>query len=121
MNSDSGLIINYVSGTAIILLVPAVCLFWRLTTRATQFSRARFVASIGCGWVLLVLHREFIEWPIMLARHHNDDDMIYDGLGGNAAVLVFGWLPMLIVTVLYWLVSLVWWRLRRRGEMGANR
>jgi hypothetical protein len=108
-----GLLIE-ISGWMIILFTPLFILFWRLPKDTNQISWLRFLGSIACGWLLLNLHRFFIVWPYVMDSARKRGDLNVDGVGGNAVTLIAGWIPVLLVTVVYSLLALLWWRFRKR-------
>lgn len=84
------------------LFIYAGVPFWFILSPvlSTKYSFIRS-RSIGKGillstiamWPLMLVHRISIEVPYNMAR---TDDPMYDGVGGNAAILVMGWLVALI-------------------------
>lgn len=103
-----------ISGLMIIFVTPLFILFWRLPKDINQISWWRFLGSIACGWLLLILHRFFIAWPYVLDSARKRGNLNVDGVGGNVVTLVAGWVPVLLVTVLYSLFALLWWKFRKR-------
>jgi hypothetical protein len=105
----------------VLLVPPLVVLFWRLPQGTSRISWRRFGASIFCGWLLLNLHRWFIEipvlGPILAARHfESGDGGYYDPSGGNVITFLFFWIPVLLVTAVYSLIALIWWRLHKKHD-----
>ena len=87
------------------LVVHAAIPFWfivvsglrlesRLVTRRT-ISRGILLSTL-IMWPLMVLHRVSVEVPYIMAR---TTDPMYDGVGGNAATLLMGWLLALILEI----------------------
>ena len=113
--------IYMISGLFIYAGVP----FWFIL--APVFSK-RFsfipVRSIGSGillstlamWPLMLVHRIAIEVPYNMAR---TDDPAYDGVGGNAAILLMGWLSALIFQLPHVAIRLVAEK-RSKGEQGGG-
>jgi hypothetical protein len=121
MNSQYQLLAVHVSFWIVLFVPPLVVLFWRLPRGTTRISWRRFGWSVGCGWLLLNLHRWFILipvlGPILTARHiETGDGGYYDPSGGNVLTFVFFWIPVLLVTAVYSLVALIWWRLHKSHD-----
>jgi len=55
-------------------------------------------------WPLMLAHRIAIEVPYNMAR---TDDPMYDGVGGNAAILLMGWLIALIFQLPHVVIRLI--------------
>ncbi len=55
-------------------------------------------------WPIMLMHRTNIEVPYNMAR---TEDPMYDGVGGNAVLLIFGWLMALIFQVPHILLRLL--------------
>jgi hypothetical protein len=81
----------------IITLFPALFVFSPTLSRFVRSDAARFLMSIIVTWgFLVVFWRPSVELPIALARARAAGDTMYDGVGGNVAVLLFGWLEPLL-------------------------
>jgi hypothetical protein len=83
---------------AVYVAVP----FWFIVGRRIWSSSSSVTPrSVGRGillstlimWPLMILHRTSIEVPYIMAR---TIDPMYDGVGGNAAILVMGWCMALV-------------------------
>lgn len=68
-------------------------------------------------WPLMLGHRIAIEVPYNMAR---TDDPMYDGVGGNAAILMFGWLMALIFQVPHVVLRLLIGFLAKRQRKGEQ-
>ena len=114
MNAHFQLMAINMSFWTILLLSPLAVLFWRLPKGTTRISWRRFLGSVACGWILMILHRLFIEVPVLKAAYREAGNFEYDGVGGNAATIIGMWIPVLLLTVIYSVVAVLWWRIRKR-------
>lgn len=118
MSSQLQLLAINVSFWIVLLAPPLLVLFWRLPRGTTRISWRRFIASIACDWLLLNLHRWFIELPVLSARfaerHRIDPGYFWDPTSGNVTTFLLFWIPALLVTTIYSSAALVWWRFRKR-------
>lgn len=87
------------------LVVHAVIPFWFIVISGLRLeskfvTRRTIVRGILLStlimWPLMVLHRVSVEVPYIMAR---TTDPMYDGVGGNAATLMMGWLLALILEI----------------------
>ena len=71
--------------------IPAY-LFYRCPKTGEKNLGPRFMLGTIGSWAGLVLHRELIGLPVAIARAEAEGDLLYDGVGGNAALLFGGWI-----------------------------
>ncbi|MCX7009793.1 MAG: hypothetical protein NTY53_21550 [Kiritimatiellaeota bacterium] len=64
-------------------------------------------------WLLRKVYRLMLEVPINMAYAQAHGDELYDGVGGNAAVLGIGWVEPLVVASLVLLAILVCRKFKR--------
>ncbi len=90
-------------GTALIVYagIPFWFVFAPVFSKNVSFIPARKISngillSTFIMWPLMVVHRIGIELPYNLAR---TDDPGYDGVGGNVAILMMGWLLAILCQV----------------------
>jgi hypothetical protein len=106
-----------ISACLVLFVTPLLVLFWRLPKGTSRISWRRFIAGVACGWLLLNLHRRFIELPVLFARfrerHQADPNYFWDPVSGNVITFVFSWIPVLLVTAVYSLAAYLWCRLRK--------
>jgi hypothetical protein len=70
--------------------------FYRRPKAGVRNLGIRFIVGVLGTWFGLLLHREFIGLPVAMARARADGELMYDGVGTNAALLVLGWIFGLI-------------------------
>ena len=106
----------YTTGMVVYVLVP----FWFIVVSGIRSASKVVVRrSIGRGmllstllmWLLMLLHRTSVEVPYIMER---TTDPMYDGVGGNAAILLMGWFIALVFELphiaLRLLVEFFYWR-----------
>jgi hypothetical protein len=70
--------------------IPAF-VFFRRPRSGERNLEVRLIVGVVGTWFGLLLHREYIGWPVAMDRAEG-----YDGVGMNAALLVLGWIFGLI-------------------------
>jgi hypothetical protein len=97
-----------------IFAVPALFVLYPATHSARRRFGLRVVTAVFTSWYLQLVFRFGLNLPALreIARI---EDPTYDGIGTNAAILMMGWLPPLIVSLLsllllFLLHSFIWWR-----------
>ena len=81
----------------------------------------RFCAGVALVWFSLMVYREKVEMPENIRRAAERGDLEYDGVGGNAALLLLGWFPGVIGSAIALLVFLfARWLHRRRREVSQR-
>jgi|GEM_PF-1327902 len=85
---------------ASLVVVPGLLIFAPVKTLALRSLTLRALLAVMLSWFLIVEFRMFFSLPALreMARLRNDHD--YDGVGGNAAVLVGGWILPSIITII---------------------
>jgi hypothetical protein len=121
-------IVYYFTGAITCIAVP----FWfifvsglRLTSKwITRRSVGRgILLSTVIMWPLMLLVRVYVEVPYMMAR---TEDPMYDGMAGNAGLLILGWLFALVLQIPHIILRLLLdlYQGRRndvnQGEPGAS-
>jgi hypothetical protein len=56
--------------------------------------------SVLVSWLLQIFYRIKVEMPVNLERAESRGDFEYDGVGGNVAVLMAGWLYPLVACLI---------------------
>jgi hypothetical protein len=92
--------IGEVGMLASLFVVPGWFIFTSIKTRALNSLALRAFLAVMVTWFLAITFRGHFSLPALraTARLRNDPD--YDGIGGNAAVLLGGWIFPLFVTVI---------------------
>ena len=93
-----------------LLIVAAIPALFILSPTATRFVRStslRFLAAIVFTWVLLNCWRSYAEAPMAMAAAVDADGTYHDGVGGNAAVFVFGWVEPLLFGLPFVVIKLM--------------
>jgi len=106
------------AGYCLIGFVLPVLLFFRLRGPASTFERSLgcFVGSVAICWLLLNVYRCFtlpmeIQYMHTLPQADPEDPIppgMHDGVGGNVALLVFGWLPPAAALIVVYLARRIW-------------
>lgn len=82
------------------------CLLVLLPAKVAQvrlgFLRVSLITL--CCWLLANAYRMSVELPVNFARARARGDETYDGVGGNAVMLVAGWIVPFSVSLLTWAV-----------------
>jgi hypothetical protein len=122
MVSEKTVVIYYASGFLIWVFLP----FWLIVAGQCRWA-AKFAVQRPLGgsvllcallmWPLMVLHRTLIEVPLIQSRNPPDSD--WDGVGGNAMVLVMGWLFSLIFQIPHIAFRLILAAARRRRKVNG--
>ena len=77
--------------------------------------------AVLSAWILQMFYRDAIEVPINMARAAARGDLMYDGVGGSAAIMLMGWvMPLLSCTVL-WMGWSIGDGIRRWRNKGRNK
>lgn len=90
-------LIENVALLGVLFGIPITLLPWLRRQRRKGLLPRGFVSVLGV-WLGLCLHRSYIGLPMSMARAQANGNDIYDGIGGNLAILMGGWLPGLIST-----------------------
>jgi len=85
-------IVIEVAGVLILFGVPFATLVWPGLPRRPRALLGRIFLTVLVVWLLLVLHRS-ASLPTLLREAQARGNIHYDGVGGNVAVLLFGWMP----------------------------
>ena len=85
--------IIWVGLPALLILGPVVISTWPKAIRPT--TRGLLIAVV-LGWPLLIAYRILVEVPVNMQMAELSADNTYDGVGGNAAMIIMGGLVMLI-------------------------
>ena len=105
--------------TELLVMIGLPLLIYAIRPRTAERRLApRFWVSVLVVWIGLVAHRSFIGLPLALRRAHANGNLEYDGVGGNAAYLVAGWLPGLfgatVALGLFWICERILQRRKSR-------
>ncbi len=92
-----------------------VLFFWALrgSTTLTTLSSRWFLTVFFC-WFARLAHRWFFELPLYFNRARIEGDEAYDGVGGNAVLLLLGWLEPAVISTLICIGITVRRRLKQR-------
>ncbi len=52
---------------------------------------APVLVAVGCSWFLQIIYRSRVELPMNMKIAAAKGDLMYDGVGGNVAILLMGW------------------------------
>ncbi len=118
MPTTSETIIFYFTSALVYILVP----FWFIVTPLfanrckwliyRNIKRSLWV-TVLLMWPLMIAHRALIEVPYNMML---TDDPMYDGVGGNGVVLLFGWAIAVICSLPHWLVRVLFGKSRKRSK-----
>jgi hypothetical protein len=78
------------AGMFILFGVPIIVIAYPKFPRWPRSVVGRFVATILVVWFLLIVHR-LASLPTLIRDAEAAGNMMYDGVGGNVAILVMGW------------------------------
>lgn len=98
---------------AITVLLPLAMPSWPKLIRST--TRGVILAT-AIGWLLLIFYRIFVEVPLNMDIAQGRGDMMYDGVGGNAATVVLGWLFALLCSLPHAILRLAIQQIRKRKK-----
>ena len=92
-------IIGEFGSYASLIFVPGLFIFYPFKTRALHSPAIRTLLAVLISWFLILVFRMHFSLPALreMARLRNDD---FDGIGGNAALLVGGWILPAIITII---------------------
>ena len=80
--------------TELLVMIVLPLLIYAIRPRTAERRIAlRFFVSVLVVWIGLVAHRCFIGLPVAIRRAQATGNLEHDGVGGNVAYLVGGWLP----------------------------
>ncbi len=97
-----------------------VLLFWILRNSITLTTlTARWILVVLFCWFIRLIHRWFFELPLYFTRARIEGDETYDGVGGNAVLLILGWLEPAFVSSLICIGITIKRRLKQREETAA--
>lgn len=116
--------ISAITMWSIVILTPVVVLSWKRDGQYDRVSWKRLAASVAIGWFFLVIHRSLYASTVAARLAEQRGDLYYDPVGGNAAILVAGWIPVLVSTLVVALLILVagrFWRGRVQPSSGEER
>jgi hypothetical protein len=116
MNPADRDIIVGIAGFAIAIpLAPILALALK---RSRLFAASSWTApialAVAASWALQIIFRIAIELPLNMERAKAKGDLMYDGVGGNVAILMAGWLEPLILCLA--LVGVVHLLNKKRNE-----
>ena len=97
MNVDLAWKLAGIGHVLLIVLIPTLLLFMPSASRVMSTARRRLVIAVVVTWIILNVYRLTIELPIRMALARTRGDKMYDGVGGNVAILFAGWVEPLIV------------------------
>ena len=105
---------------AILLGIPAITVLPPLAIRSwprlIQSTARGILLATAIGWPILIFYRIFVEVPLNMDLAQSRGDMMYDGVGGNAATIMFGWLFALLFSLPHAVLRLTIQRIRRKGS-----
>ena len=80
--------------TELLVMIGLPLLIYAIRPRTGERRLApRFLVSVLVVWIGLVAHRSLIGLPVAMRRAEANGNLEYDGVGGNVAYLIGGWLP----------------------------
>ncbi len=83
------------------IAIPLAPILALALKRSRLFAESPWIAPVAIGvaasWGLQIIFRARVELPLNLERAKARGDLMYDGVGGNAVVLMAGWLQPLIL------------------------
>ena len=88
--------------------IPLCFLFFPSVQRRIPSAWLRFLTAIIFVWLVLQPWRLFVEMPIARANARAAGDLDYDGVGGNAAILLAGWIEPLIFGLVPFIIKVMW-------------
>jgi hypothetical protein len=88
-------IFSGVTELLVLIGLPLLIFGYRPRTGERRMA-ARFFVSVLLVWIGLVAHRLFIGLPVAMRRAAANGNTEYDGVGGNVAYLIGGWMMGLI-------------------------
>lgn len=95
---------------AAIVLATLAVVAYRNSFNRPGVTLLRFIAGTGVAWSLIIASRFLIvAVDLQLANSPEQLQHIYDGDGAkNAAALLFGWVPGLLIASGSWLAGRIW-------------
>jgi hypothetical protein len=95
VHNDSALLVllRIFSETTLVLVwfgIPLLIIY-RQPKRGARVLPGRFGLAIIATWLGLVVHRCLLGMPVSRALAESRGDAAYDGVGGNAGFVMFGW------------------------------
>ena len=95
------LLVGLGSYTIALILPPALLIYLRVRKGVTHDKwLLSALITVLAVWLIRNVYRLGLEAPVSWARAQKHGDMMYDGVGGNVAVLLAGWLEPLVVCIL---------------------
>ncbi len=96
--ADRDIVVGVIGFVIAIPMAPLLALaLKRSRLFATATWKAPITIAVVVSWVLQIAFRTAIELPLNLEKAKVRGDLMYDGVGGNVAVLMAGWLEPLIL------------------------
>jgi hypothetical protein len=84
--------------TASWIVIPAAFVLTPAKLNATRNWLLRLILATAISWYATLAFRMQFDLPATRALARERGDYMYDGVGMNAALLVTGWIPPLVVT-----------------------
>ena len=72
--------------------------------------------AVIVSWVFQILYRDMIDLPISIQRAREKGDLMYDGVGGNTAVFMMGWIFPLFTCGLLWISWRIYESIQKRKK-----
>jgi len=107
-------IIIELSGLVITFGIPIIVLTYPKFPRWPRSIGARLFLTVLAVWLLLIVHR-MASLPTLIRDAEAAGNIMYDGVGGNVAILFTGWFVGLIGCIPALIISgVVGWASKRR-------
>jgi hypothetical protein len=94
-------------------------LFWLLgrSTHLQSLPARWFLVVLSC-WFTRLVHRAVFELPLYFTRARIEGDETYDGVGGNAILLVLGWIEPSVIATLICIGIVITRKVKHRSQAG---
>jgi hypothetical protein len=107
-------IFSSVTELAVIIGIPLV-IFARRARSGERNLALRFFVSVLLVWAGVIAHRLLIGLPVAMRRADANGRPDYDGVGGNVACLIGGWMTGILGAIVAMVIpSIVEWIVGRR-------
>jgi len=103
MNNEPQYLILEITGVFVILVLPPLIAY---SVRKRRKPESRFwpmpiVIAVVISWLFRIFYRIRVELPLNIQNARSSGDIEYDGVGGNVAVLMMGWVEPLIACLIF--------------------
>ncbi|MGB7323331.1 MAG: hypothetical protein WBD31_00565 [Rubripirellula sp.] len=86
--------------TASLFVIPALFVFAPSRSPSGRRWSVRILLAVLTSWFATMQFRMQFNLPALREIAYQRDDHMYDGVGLNAALLMMGWIPPLVVTII---------------------